>query len=254
MTMAERPCRKCGEIYQTEVISAFGVVIPKLPRCPECLAREQEAQEAVEEAERVAAEERARAEIREQDPDVVLRRFGFLDRELEGKDLTSFSVPTDLHRSRLELAKRFSGGRLERPGMLLVGHPGRGKTHLARGIARSYVRQGLEFRYWKLQDVIAECKRRFRSDRETADDYVAWIGNFPGLVIIDELGRSRGDQWDTDCVVYPLADRRMAKPTIWISNFGLAELERKYDEAVVSRLQRCEVVTFPETMEDWRRR
>jgi DNA replication protein DnaC len=251
--LVERGCG-CGNFYQAKVIEVCGATIPTPAKCPGCLAADAESARLAESSRRLAEAERSAEEIRGRDPEEMLRRFGFRDSELEGKDLRNFCCPTALHADRLTLAKKFAGSRTERPGLALLGSPGRGKTHLARGIARSLVLQGKEFRYWKLQDVIAECKRRFRSERETADDYIAWICSFPGLVIIDELGRSRGDQWDTDSVVYPLADRRMALPTIWISNFNLSALEAKYDEAVVSRLMRCQVVTFPDEMEDFRTR
>lgn len=249
----ERRC-VCGAGYCTEVLEVCGAVIPMAAKCPECLSAEAAERLLAEQARSAEVSARAAESVLEQDPDAVLYRFGFRDAELAGKDLRSFSTPTALHGDRLDLAKRFAGGRTERPGLAMLGSPGRGKTHLARGIARSFVLQGKPFRYWKLQDVIGECKRRFRGGSETADDYIGWIGSFPGLVIIDELGRSRGDQWDTDSVVYPIADRRMALPTIWISNYNLSALEVKYDEAVVSRLMRCQVVTFPDEMEDFRAR
>jgi len=249
--LGERTC-VCGRSYRTEIIAIFGARIPKAPRCPECYAREEEEREVRRLAAEREAAEREKAERLARDPDQLLWRFGFRDQELVGKDLRNFECPTRDHVVRLEIAKRFAGGQTDRPGLVLLGCPGRGKTHLARGIARSWVRQGKEFRYWKLQDIIAECKRKFRGGGETADDFIAWIGSFPGLVIIDELGRSRGDQWDTDCIVYPLADRRMARPTIWISNYNLANLAQKYDEAVVSRLMRCQVVAFPDSMVDFR--
>lgn len=191
----------------------------------------------------------------EVDPETAMRRMGFDDDTLVGKGLHNYEARNDRQKRMLEAARMFAAGEANRFGLFMAGAPGRGKTHLARGIALHCLLQGKGFRYKRIQDLVAECKKRMGPDSsETPEQHVSWLCDFNELLIIDELGRTRGGEWDTDCVIYPLVDRRKSKPTIFISNYSLEQLTEKYDEAITSRLQLCTVMAFPKEMEDYRKR
>lgn len=147
--------------------------------------------------------------------------------------------------ARLNMAKAFvsGGGRQQ---LFFFGPPGRGKTHLAVGIMREWIAGGGAAVYWPLMQLIGKLKDLMTPGKmETPQQRIEWLCNFRGLLIVDELGRSKGDTWDRDEVVYSLLDRRLALPTIWISNYGFDELAKIYDEAIASRLKSCLVVSWP---------
>lgn len=187
--------------------------------------------------------------------ETAMLRMGFDDSTLFAKGLHNFESVTDIQRRLLQVARAFSESKLERPGLFMVGSPGRGKTHLARGIAEHFLARGIGFRYKRLQNLMAECRHRMQKDSsESPEQHIAWFCNFPGLLIIDELGRTRGGDWDVSNLVYPLVDMRKTRPTIFISNYSLQQLTEKYDEAITSRLQLCTVMAFSGEMEDYRKR
>ena len=256
----ERVCPQCGLVFVPEMMeigfSGYHSRVPRFGRlCSDrCVQAEEESrQEDAAEADRRLAE-KYRREMAGRDPEDALLRAGFSDKELFGKHLGNFERLTSRHEERWRQVYEFARGGADRQSLVMLGEPGRGKTHLARGIARSWVQLGREVRYYKLGDLIARCKELMGGGGESPEQYVAWICRFPGLVIIDELGRSAGNNWDTNQVVYQLADKRQGRPTVWISNFSLEYLADHYDEAVSSRLQRGLVIHFPSQMEDFRGR
>jgi DNA replication protein DnaC len=171
---------------------------------------------------------------------------------LDGKTLENFDQTTPEIKARLRVIRQYVGGELGDT-LLMFGAPGRGKTHLARGIMAEFARQGRRGIYWPLMQLIGKLKGLMNGGVETPDSYVDWLCRFQGLLIIDELGRSKGGDWDRDNVIYPLTDRRQNLPTVWISNYDTTQLESIYDGAIVSRLMAGRVISFPERyMADWR--
>jgi len=185
----------------------------------------------------------------------AMHRMGFRDDELKGKGFAQFEAKTKEQKAAVGLAQRYAAGELSRPGLFLCGSAGRGKTHLARAIAEARLIRGLGFRYKRIQDLVADCKLRMQRDStETPESHVQWFCDFPGLLILDEIGRTSASEWLRDSVMYPLVDQRKGKPTIFISNYDLDQLAEKYDEAITSRLQLCTVMMFNSNMEDYRKR
>lgn len=229
---------------------AFSVRVPRFSRW--CSAECEAASAKRADDEKRADAARFREEMASRDPEEVLLKAGFVDQELFGCHLGNFDRSTKLLDDRWKVAYDFAAGKSSAPALSMLGFAGRGKTHLARGIARSWIKQGREVRYFTLIDIIARCKRLMNSGAESPDEYISWIGRFNGLVIIDELGRSGNGSWVTNSVLYPLVSQRKDRPTVFISNVSLEHLADYYDEAVSSRLSRSEVIWFPEEMKDFR--
>lgn len=257
---ADRICAWCGKSYLPELVEygegAFRVRVPKFAKyCADCGPNVEQWQQEKDQILNARLVEEKRKQLSDQDPEDVLRSRGFFDAELSGKHLGTFIRKTALLEERWQVARDYAAGNLRETSLFFYGFPGRGKTHLARGIARSLIQQGEEIRYWKLGDIIAKCKALMNGGGETPDQYIAWICRFPGLAIIDELGRSAGKGWDIDSVVFPLLDRRQDLPTVWISNYPPKYLGEHYDEAVQSRLcssKKIRHLAFPEDMDDFR--
>lgn len=252
-------CPECLEEFEPEMMEVgFGSYRSRVRRfgrlCSKCGPGEDERRAA-----RAAVDAKDLAEIKRQqlaarDPEEALLAAGFADPDLFGQHLRTFERSTGLQQERWQVAYEFAAGRLKRSNLAMLGHPGRGKTHLARGIACSWIMQGREVRYLLLGDLIAKCKDLMGRDGETPDQYISRLYRFDGLLIVDELGRSSSGDWVTNSVLYPLVDRRKSVPTVWLSNFPLEHLEKHYDSAVVSRLNKGQVIWFPEDMEDFRQR
>lgn len=245
----ERVCRICQVSFSPELLEiGFPGYQSQVPRFGPCCSKD---------CEDALLRPKPVVELRPvpADPEAALKAAGFDDPELFGKHLGNFERSTERLEGFWQLSAKFAGqkgsGRLS---LALLGATGRGKTHLARGIARSWLRQGRDVRYVRLQPLIERCKGLMDGSQESPEQFIGQLCRFKGLLILDELGRSAGNTWDTNQVVYPLMDRCRALPTVVISNFTLGELEFHYDAAIPSRLNCCEVVFFSDDMEDFRRR
>lgn len=174
--------------------------------------------------------------------------------------LKNFEVNSQAQKDRMKLACWFlspdNKGKVTQ--MFFYGPPGRGKTHLALGIMQGWIEAGGHATYWPLMQLVGKLKKLMTDKgglHSTPDDFIDYLANYKGLLVIDELGRTRGESWDRDTVVYQLLDRRQGLPTIWISNYDLEQLSEIYDAAIASRLQSGKVITWPgQTIPDYRAR
>lgn len=144
-----------------------------------------------------------------------------------------------------------------KPFLVLSGHPGTGKTHLACAAMQDlFSRLNVRGQFWNVPDLIARYQATYDGDRatETAAEIDDQMAKVP-LLVLDELGAQR-DSPDATLRVFRIVDLRYreAKPTIVTTNKTPGELA-EMDQRLYSRLMdagQSEVVAFP--MDDYRLR
>lgn len=155
-----------------------------------------------------------------------------------------WKVLTPKHEPIISIAERFER-KETRKSMFFYGPPGSGKTSLAQLIVERAKEDGRLAMYRSVQQIISRLRRCMSKEcSETADGHIEMLINFSGLLVIDEIGRTKGDNWDKNDVIYRLIDERLDKHNIWISNYDLAGLAKHYDASISSRLQVAEIVNF----------
>lgn len=156
-----------------------------------------------------------------------------------------WKAQTEQHQRIKKGAIKFHNKELEKKSMFFYGPPGTGKTSLAMAIVNEAKAQGRNAIYRTVQDIISHCKRCMdRPEVETVEAYLSWLYNYRGLLVIDEIGRTKGGDWDKNQILFPLIDKRLGKHNIWISNYSLDELSNHYDAAISSRLQTAAIIGF----------
>lgn len=121
--------------------------------------------------------------------------------------------------------------------LLFFGRTGLGKTHLSTAIARVAIERGYDVRYDSAQNVFADFEHeRFRARRDEesvrTEKYFAC-----DLLILDDIGTEPTTSFTLACFYNIINSRLIAgRPTIISTNLSEEELEKRYDDRIVSRL------------------
>ena len=129
-------------------------------------------------------------------------------------------------------------------GVLLIGKPGSGKTHLAVGILREIARAGMkrdpELTAFRSRFVVVPellDRLRERISDPTIPDPLPKLMSCP-LLILDDLGREKASEWVADRLYVLINARYNAmRPTIVTTNSDLSALAERGYEAMISRLR-----------------
>lgn len=140
-------------------------------------------------------------------------------------------------------------------GLLMIGQPGCGKSHLAVAILRSVIEKGYSGLYYNSPDLLRDIRATFNKESEiTEDDLLEWVTT-TDLLVFDDVGAENSTNFVTDRLYLIINERYEAcKPVIITTNLELPELENRVGNRIVSRvLEMCEHFgSFPD--QDWRRR
>lgn len=157
----------------------------------------------------------------------------FQDRTFDG-----YTPPNADARKALDAAQRIAARRIG--SLVLSGPAGVGKTHLAA--AAMNTRVGLWCNVPELLGLLKSqmgMTRRdfFESTWTPATDIAEQLADFPGLVVLDDLGREKVSDW-TGEIVYVLINTRYEhnRPTIVTTNLTGAELAASQYWPAISRL------------------
>lgn len=125
--------------------------------------------------------------------------------------------------------------------VMLLGRVGTGKTHLATGILQQVIRnfgsQGLIGRYTTAGGIIRSVKDTFGSQAKTESQVYADLVS-PHLLVIDEVGVQHGTDFERTVLFEVINGRyERLRPTIVVSNLGMADLRQCLGDRAVDRLR-----------------
>jgi DNA replication protein DnaC len=142
------------------------------------------------------------------------------DNSIAERDLHDirYSVLTYANKfSVLDLAKGFPAE--QKPGLLLIGEPGSGKTHLAVAALRSIIYKGAQGVFFDYQNLIDRIRSGFDPNSGSSDREAYRMALDAEVLLIDDLGSHRVIPWIEDVVTSIITHRcNHRKPLIATTN------------------------------------
>ena len=159
------------------------------------------------------------------------------------KDMNLGYSPREYMEASVDFLKSYSDNFNKNSGsFFFTGGTGLGKTHLSLAVMNKVTEKGYSVFYGSADNIIKQMeKERFgRSNGDIEEE----IEN-ADLLIIDDLGTEFRTAF-SETAVYQIINNAIlnGKPMIISSNLSITELEERYGQRVVSRLNSFEVINF----------
>ncbi|MBR6552411.1 MAG: ATP-binding protein [Clostridia bacterium] len=159
------------------------------------------------------------------------------------KDMKYGYSPREYMEASVDFLKSYSVNFNKNSGsFFFTGGTGLGKTHLSLAVMNKVTEKGYSVFYGSADNIIKQMeKERFgRSNTDIEEE----IEN-ADLLIIDDLGTEFRTAF-SETAVYQIINNAIlnSKPMIISSNLSITELEERYGQRVVSRLNSFEVINF----------
>lgn len=214
-------------------------------KCPACSQIEADKRKAEEDAERQQAREARKRQLlgRAAIPERFIgRNFGNFVADTPEKLAAASAVRDYSENFEVQAAR----GR----GLILIGKPGTGKSHLASAVLQAHL--GRDVLYATCLDLIRMVRETWRKDSQQSERQVLnFLGNLD-LLAIDEMGVQYGTDGE-QTVMFDILDARYRnmKPTILLTNQNPEGLKAYLGERTYDRLREtCITVMF--TWESYR--
>lgn len=159
-------------------------------------------------------------------------------------------------------AVMIAAGKKPLPWMYLFGQTGSGKTHLAVAVIRYLIESGrasldkikTSVAFANVPEMLFEIRHTYDSGKfgETEWSHMQQY-NLATLLILDDLGAERTNDWATDIIYRIIANRdKNERTTITTSNFSPAEIEKIHGAPVASRI--CQGAVIKIDTNDYRKK
>jgi DNA replication protein DnaC len=105
-------------------------------------------------------------------------------------------------------------------GLLYVGRPGVGKTHLALAVLRETIAKGFSGLFYDFRDLLKEIQDSYNPNTHTSELRILAPVFQADILVLDELGANKPTEWVQETITHIIAKRyNDRKITIFTSNY-----------------------------------
>ena len=227
-------CPDCGNVVKPYVISVLGETRYIKRKC-DCVL------------ERVAKEAAERMEIERRER--INRLFNLAELGPRFSECTFESwIPRRGAERCFELAKEYADNFDEHArrgdGLLLMGEPGNGKTHLAAAIVNHLVLRGKTCVFRSVPALLKRLQETYREGSRVTESEVLAVLQDADLLVLDDLGAEKVTEWAESTLYFIVDERyRWKKPLVVTTNCDLEVLEERIGTRTIDRLlEMCALV------------
>jgi len=160
-----------------------------------------------------------------------------IPKRFEGKTLSGMTVKNESISKAVDAAWDFAHNAEDSMGLILLGSPGTGKTHIAAGLINHFLANGRACLFVEAIKIFRAVKESWkRPDRNESDVLKAFVA--PDILVIDEVGVQHGSETEKMFMTEIINDRYNAlKATILCGNLSPKELKATIGERAFDRFK-----------------
>jgi DNA replication protein DnaC len=178
-----------------------------------------------------------------------------------GKTLESFQTGGSQERKHVVAMARdyiesFGAPEADRskPGLLLYGDTGSGKTHILASVLKELIAKGHSALYYNVPNLFKDIRATYRDDNEIDEDQLLEGIVRSEILALDDLGAEKTSDWVLDRL-YLIINQRYedCRPTLVTTNHDWPmDVERNAGKRIASRLAETCTIVGPFPKQDWR--
>jgi len=141
------------------------------------------------------------------------------------------------HELALNYAQSFDEHVQRGDGLLLMGEPGNGKSHLAAAIVNTLVRNGRSCIFRSVPALLKKLQETYREGSRVTESEVLAVLQDADLLVLDDLGAEKVTEWAESTLYFIVDERyRWKKPLVVTTNCRLEVLEERIGTRTIDRL------------------